>query len=137
MNYLFLVYGDEQSWDALSSAEREAFTGACLANHTALRESGHLLSAAELQASDTVIMVRLQQGELLLGGETGVKPGLHLNGFFVIRARDLNEAIRLATLMPQAQAGAIEVRPILETVWSTDKPAGQDVSSDSSPGSYR
>jgi hypothetical protein len=112
MNYLFLAYADEQQWAALSPAERDAYADACLANNEALRESGHLLAGAALQAGSTV---RVQNGTMLLTEGPFVETKTQINGFFVIQARDLNEAIRLASHMPQAQAGAIEVWPMLES----------------------
>ena len=78
-----------------------------------LKELGVELPLAAAPAANYVPFA--QTGSLLLTEGPFVESKAQLNGFFVIQARDLNEAIRLASLMPQAQAGVIEVRPIVES----------------------
>ena len=110
MQYLFLIYADGQQPQAISESGNEAYDRACLANDQALRERGYLLFAVRLQNDGFATTVRVQNGELSLTGGpfSGTEPPLV--GIFFVNARDLNEAIRLASKMPQAQYGAIEVR---------------------------
>lgn len=110
MKYLFLAYQDEEQWDAMSAGERDTLENACLANEQELRQRGHLLAVESLQSSRTAITVRLVHGQVLL---TDGPPAGIIRLFF-IQARDLNEAIRLASQMPQARRGPIEVRPVVE-----------------------
>ena len=111
MRYLFLAYEDEHYLNALSTVERDAFESACRANDEALRRSGYLIAVEDLQSSATAATVRVQNGEVSLssGPYAGTKE--RLMQLFFIRAGDLNEAIRVASNMPQARGGPIEVRP--------------------------
>jgi hypothetical protein len=114
MRYLFLAYGDEKQLDAMSTSERDALANACLANDEALRKSGHLLAVQGLQSSRTAATVRVQNGKVSITDGPFAETKEQLVGIFTINARDLNEAIRVASKMPQARGGPIEVRPILE-----------------------
>lgn len=114
MKYVFLVYQDEQG-DGLSPYERDLFETVCQASEQELRQSGHLLSVEGLQASDTAIMVQLVNGEVSLRDGPFTETRRELIQLFFIDARDLNEAIRLASKMPQARRGPIEVRPVLKS----------------------
>jgi hypothetical protein len=113
MKYLFLAYGDERRWDTMSESEREALANACLANDEALRNSGHLLAVEGLHSSRTATTVRVHNGKLSVTDGPFAETKEQLIGIFTINARDLNEAIQVASKMPQACAGPIEVRPIL------------------------
>ena len=112
MQYLCLAYGDEQQLESMSNSERNALANACLANDEALRRSGHLLTVAGLQGSRSGITVRVRNGKLSVTDGPCAVMKEQLIGIFTINARDLNEAIQLATTMPQARIGPIEVRPI-------------------------
>lgn len=113
MNYLFLAFEDGGQGNALSPAERTTLREACRASNQALRESGHLLVAGQLQGNDAV-MVRLQDGEVSLAEGPAAHRGGCLTGLFLIHARDLNDAIHVAATMPQARSGPIEVMPLAE-----------------------
>ena len=113
MKYLFLAYGDEQQLDAMSPSERDALGNECLANDEMLRKSGHLLTVEGLQ-SRTATTVRVQNGKVFITDGPFIETKEQILGIFLINARDLNEAIRVASKMPQARGGPIEVRPILE-----------------------
>lgn len=114
MRYVLLAYGDERLLEAMSAGERDALMSACLANEEALRQNGHLLSAAGLQPSASAATVRLHEGKLAVFVGPCVAAGEQLTAVLVISARDLNEAIQVAAGMPQARAGPIEVRPLLD-----------------------
>jgi hypothetical protein len=114
MRYVFLAYGDEKQLDAMSAGERDALANECVANDEVLWESGHLLAVQGLQSSRTATTVRVHNGKLSIANGPCAETKEHLIGIFTIEARDLNEAIRLASKMPQARGGPIEVRPILE-----------------------
>ena len=114
MKYIFLAYQDENQWDAMSTRERNALENACQANEQDLWQRGYLLAVEDLQSSSTAITVRIVNGETsLTDGPCAETPGQLIRLFF-IQARDLNEAIRVASQMPQARGGPIEVRPIIE-----------------------
>ena len=113
MKYLLLAYEDVQQSGAMTTNERAALGEACLANDEALRKSGHLLAAERLQSSSTATTVRVQNGKLSLADGPLAETKEPLIGLFLINARDLNEAIQVASKMPQARSGPIEVRPVM------------------------
>lgn len=112
MKYVFLVYTDEGWSGSLSAAERDAFESACLANDAALRESGYLLAIYSLHGNHSSITVQAHNGAVILGDGSFAQTRKQLIGLFFIHARDLNEAIHVASRMPQAYCGPIEVRAV-------------------------
>lgn len=112
MQYLVLAYGDEQRLAAMPAAERDALALAGRASDEALRASGYLLAAYDLRGS-CAATVRLQGGRLALAPGP-VAQARELLAVFIIRARDLNEAVLVAGRMPYARAGPVEVRPLPE-----------------------
>jgi hypothetical protein len=114
MTYLLLGCRDKQRWAALSPSERNALEHACRTQDEVLRQRGHLLAGQDLQQSDSAIRVQLLDGALTLTDGPLVEAGEPIVAIFLIRARDLNEAIRIAAQMPQAQAGALVVQPMRE-----------------------
>jgi len=110
MYYLFLVYSD----DPPPFSDRVAYEEACRANDAALRERGYLLAGASLQSGSPSLILRVEGEELSLadGFPTGAGDGFET--VYVINARDLNEAIRLAAGMPQARRGRIEITSLSE-----------------------
>jgi hypothetical protein len=121
MKYLFLAYADERHWSTLPVSERAAIETACRVNDQALRESGYLLAAPGLYGSSTATTVRFQNGRVSLTDGPFAETREQLIGLFFINARDLNEAILVASKMPQARRGPIEVRPVM----AADKPSTQ------------
>ena len=114
MKYLFLAYRDEKQWAALAASERDTLEAACQATEQALRQSGHLFAVEDIQNSDADITVRVVHGLMTLSDGPLAETRGELSQLFFINARDLNEAIRLASTMPQARRGPIEVRPVVE-----------------------
>ncbi len=113
MKYLFLAYGDEKRLETLSTSERDAFENACRVNDEVLRQSGHLLAVESLQSSRTSTTVRVRNGKVSVIDGPFVETNEQLMELFFINARDLNEAIHVASQMPQARGGPIEVRPMM------------------------
>ena len=112
MKYLFLAFGDEKRLEALSANERDAFENACLVNNDMLRQSGHLLATEDFQSNHTATTVRVSNGQVSVTDGPFVETNEQLIGLFFVNARDLNEALHVASTMPQARGGPIEVRPI-------------------------
>ncbi|MEO5660867.1 MAG: YciI family protein [Polaromonas sp.] len=105
MNYLCLVYLARDQLHACPDSE-------CFAYGQALRESGHCVAAQALQPTDTATTVRLRNGQLSLTDGPFAETKEQLAGFYLIEARDLNEAIHWASKIPPARFGSIEVRPV-------------------------
>lgn len=114
MRYLCLAYRDERLFGALSAAKRAAFDELCRAHDEALRAGGALLLRATLGAA---LHFRPQRGEPLLADGPFAAGSAQVGGFFVIEARDLNDALRLAARHPAARLNehlgwGLELRPI-------------------------
>ena len=105
MKYLCLVYLEEQKLRAVHDRE-------CAAFGEELRKQGHWLAAEALQPVDTATTVRVRNGRLSVTDGPFAETKEHLAGFYLIDARDLNEAIQLAAKIPPAREGSIEVRPV-------------------------
>ena len=110
MNYLFLAYADTSQFESATSGEREAYA-AFQASESTLRQGGYLVAGACLPGSDTPLRLRVRDGRLSLRIRPSPANG-QLVALFLITARDLNEAIRVAANLPQAQKGVIEVRSV-------------------------
>ena len=105
MNYLCLVYLDETRLDELTDED-------CVAYDTAIRQSGHCLASEALESVQTATTVRVRNGKLSITDGPFAETKEQLAGFYMIEARDLNEAIQIAANIPPARVGSIEVRPI-------------------------
>jgi hypothetical protein len=103
MKYLCLVYIDEKKLD------REA-----LACDEELRKSGHYLASDALQSVETATTIRARNGKTITTDGPFAETKEQLGGFVLIEASDLNDAIRVASKIPPARLGCVEVRPIKE-----------------------
>ena len=105
MKYLCLVYGDEH--DLHTVPDRE-----CLAYDEALRQGGRCLASEALESARTAATVRMRNGKASVTDGPFAESKEQLAGFYLIEARDLNEAIQVASRIPPARVGSVEVRPI-------------------------
>jgi len=114
MKYICLIYDDEKKLDAMSKAENEAFLGEYFAFTDAIRKSGHYLAGEALQPVQAATTVRLRNGRVSTTDGPFAETKEQLGGFYLIEARDLNDAIQVASRIPSARIGSIEIRPIME-----------------------
>ncbi|MDN3556821.1 YciI family protein [Halomonas maura] len=114
MQYVALVYYQEQLINAMSEAEWHALNQECLAGVERLTDAGHFVTGQALQPVDSATSVRLRDGELLVSDGPFAETKEQLAGFYLLEAHDLNEALRLAGRIPPARFGTIEVRPVRE-----------------------
>jgi hypothetical protein len=114
MKYICLVYHEEKKLDALSQKELDALVGECGAWVEELAKGGHHVFSAGLQCIRTATTVRNRNGQLAITDGPFAETKEFLGGFTIINARDLNEAIQLASQLPAGRLGTIEVRPVLE-----------------------
>ena len=112
MKYLCLAYEEENKLNALSMSEWDALRGETLAYLEELRTNGYVISAEALQSARTATTVRVRGGKVAITDGPFAETKETLGGFFLINARDLNEAIQIASKWPSARLGSIEVRPI-------------------------
>lgn len=111
MKYACLIYFAEKDLATLTDAEVGAMTDQCLDREDELRESGHLLAVEALAPVQTATTVRVRDGSTAMTDGPFAETREQLGGFFLIEARDLNEALQVAEKLPQARLGSIEVRP--------------------------
>ncbi len=114
MKYLCLIFIDEKQYDALPPSEQDACVSEHFAYDEELRENGHLIATEALQSVKTASTIRVWNGKLSVTDGPFAETKEQLGGFYLIEAYDFNEAIRVASRIPSARLGCIEVRPILE-----------------------
>jgi hypothetical protein len=112
MMYLCLVYHDEQKLNALSASEYDALVAETLAYDEEMRQSGHYIASNALEFVATAASIRIRNGKAFISEGPFVETKEQLGGYILIDARDLNEAIRVASKIPPARMGGIEVRPV-------------------------
>ena len=114
MKYLCLVYHDEKQIAALPESEYAAIVNDVLDYREELRQSGHYIASNALENVNAATTIRVRSGKVSITDGPFAETREQLGGFYLIEARDLNDAIRVASKMPPARLGAIEVRPIKE-----------------------
>jgi hypothetical protein len=105
MKYLCLVYLDESRLAELPDED-------CVAYDEAIRKSRHCLASEALESVRTSSTVRVRNGKTTVTDGPFAETKEQLAGFYMIEARDLNEAIQLASKIPPARVGCVEVRPV-------------------------
>lgn len=105
MKYLCLVYLDREHWSACPDDE-------CARYAQRLSDARHLLAAEPLHPVETATTVRVRDGQMRLYDGPFAETKELLAGFYLVDAKDLNEALRIASGIPPAKHGSIEVRPV-------------------------
>lgn len=114
MKYLCMVFFDEKKLNAMSPSELQALDDESLAYDESIKKRGHLLAAQALESVEAATTVRLRNGKLSVTDGPFAETNEQIGGFILIEAKDLNEAIQLASRIPVIRLGGIEVRPIKE-----------------------
>jgi len=111
MRYMLLIYGDEL---ALSEAEREqCYRDSAQLAHE-LNAAGQFLATAPLHPTAMATSVQVRQGKRLVTDGPFAETREQLGGYFLIDAKDLDEALAIAERIPMARRGTVEVRPVIE-----------------------
>ncbi|MGL4574000.1 MAG: YciI family protein [Burkholderiaceae bacterium] len=105
MKYLCLVYLDQENWNACPDPT-------CFAYVQTLQQSGHLVAGDPLHPVHTATTVRMRNGQVSVTDGPFAETKEALAGYYLIDAKDLNEAIQIAAKIPPAKYGSIEVRPV-------------------------
>jgi len=116
MKFVCLVYIDSVAIGALSEAEGRQLADDSIAFDWGLRDSGKLILAQPLEAPQAAVTVRQRAGKFSSTDGPFVEAKEHLGGFFLIEAKDIDEAIALAKTSPIMRVASVEVRPALEQV---------------------
>jgi hypothetical protein len=114
MKYLCMVIVDEKKLNAMSESESQALDDESLAFDDTLRKRGHLLAAQALESVHAATTVRVRSGKVSVTDGPFAETNEQIGGFILIEAKDLNEAIQLASKIPAIRLGGVEVRPIKE-----------------------
>ena len=114
MKYLCLIYENEQAWAAMPQPEADAMMGEYFAFTDGYTKSGHVLGSNALQPTQTATTVRVRNGKISTTDGPFAETREQLGGYYLVEAKDLNEAIQVAAKIPGARTGSIEVRPIME-----------------------
>ena len=114
MKFLFMIYHDERVLEDLPKAEMQALVDSALDYDEEIRRSGHYIVSNALQPARTARTLRVREGKVLVTDGPFAETREQLGGFFLVEARDLDEACEVASRFPPARRGIIEVRPVQE-----------------------
>ena len=112
MNYLCLIYDDETRWNRMTEAESGKEYGEYGTFTASVKSSGHYVGGNPLQPTNTATTVRVRNGTVSTTDGPFAETKEQLGGYYLIEARDLNDAIQVAARIPAARNGSVEVRPI-------------------------
>ncbi|MGH7206447.1 MAG: YciI family protein [Nitrospiraceae bacterium] len=114
MKYLLFCCHEEKSLDTMSKSEIDALMDETSTYCEALHKSGHLIAAEPLEPVQMAMTVRVRNGKVSVTDGPFAETKEQIGGFFLINARDFNEAIQVASRFPSARFGSMEVRPVTE-----------------------
>ena len=114
MRYLCLIYEDESSYGKMPKEQADALFSEYYSYTEGIKSSGHYLGGNALQPTQTATTLRVRNGKISTTDGPFAETKEQLGGYYLIDAKDLNDAIQVASRIPSARFGAIEVRPIME-----------------------
>ena len=114
MKYMLLICRDEPVWDKMSASERQEIYGKIVEISDELTARGQYLGGSPLFPSSSATSVRVRDGKRLVTDGPFAETREHLGGYFLIEAPDLDGAINVASRIPGARKGTVEIRPVLE-----------------------
>jgi hypothetical protein len=114
MKYLCLIFYDEKVRNALSDDDSQALIDESRSVSEDMRRSGHLLTAFPLEEVSSASSVRIRNAKVAVTDGPFAETREQIGGFVLLEARDLNQAIQLASRIPPARLGGVEVRPVME-----------------------
>ena len=115
MQYMCLIYGDENGAATLSEDDRNAMFAAYGEFTESIKSSGHMVGGDALHPASTATTVRVRDGETLVTDGPFAETKEQLGGYYLVDAKDMDEALKIAERIPSARYGSIEVRPVV--VW--------------------
>lgn len=111
MKYMLLIYSDEKAW---TEPERErCFADSTVLTHE-LHRDGQFIAASPLQPVVTATSVKIREGKRLVTDGPFAETHEQLGGYFLIEASDLDAAIEIASRIPAARKGTVEIRPVVD-----------------------
>ena len=113
MKYLCLIYDEEKKMAGMTKSETDAFMGEYGAFTESVKASGNYIGGNPLQPVHTGTTIRIRNGKMSTTDGPFAETKEQLGGYYLIDAKDLNEAIQIGSRIPSAKTGSIEVRPIM------------------------
>jgi len=113
MQYMCLIYDDEQVWQGMPDEERNGVMSQYTSFTESIRQSGNMVAGDALQPTSTATTVRIRGGETLVTDGPFAETKEQLGGYYLIDAKDMDEALAIAARIPSARYGSIEVRPVM------------------------
>jgi len=114
MRYLCLIYENEKSWETIPAAESEAIMNEYFQFTDDIRKNGKYIAGEALQPTASSTTVRVRNGKVSTTDGPFAETKEQLGGFYLIEATDLNDAIQVASRIPSARLGSIEIRPVVD-----------------------
>ena len=121
MKFMFTIYHDEKALDAMPEKEMQALVDGAIEYAEEIRRSGHYIASNALQRTGTARTIRARGGKVSTTAGPFAETKEQLGGFFVIEAKDMDEACAIAARFPPGRVGVIEVRPVRELTHSRDR----------------
>lgn len=116
MKYLCLAFEAEETFKTMPATEWETLRDETISYVESLQKSGHLILTNALQSARTAMTVKVRNGKSVITDGPFAETREQLGGFFLIDAKDMDEALSIAAKWPGARCGTIEVRPIEEAL---------------------
>ena len=114
MKYVCLIYDEQGKWERMPKSEADAMMGEYVAFTESIRKSGNYVAGEALQPVQTATTLRSRNGRLSSTDGPFAETKEQLGGFYLIDAKDLDEAIQIASRIPSVKIGSIEVRPVVD-----------------------
>jgi hypothetical protein len=113
MQYLLLIYDQEKLWEAMPRDQARAMNAEYMTFTEDIKASGHYRAGDALQPVHTATTVRVRDGKITTTDGPFAETREQLGGYYIVEAKDLDEATKIAARIPSARHGSIEVRPIV------------------------
>ena len=113
MQYMLLIYDAEKTWEDMPEAEKNRLFGEYMQFTNDIKASGHFIAGDALQPVRTATSVRVRGGKTSTTDGPFAETREQLGGYYLINAKDLDEATKIAARIPSAAIGTIEIRPVM------------------------
>jgi len=114
MKFMLIVHHDEEAFDKIEKEKRQELLTESIELTHQLHVAGQYVHASPLQPAGTAVMVRVREGKPLVTDGPFIETREQIAGYFLVNAKDLDEAVRIALRVPGARIGTVEVRPVIE-----------------------
>jgi hypothetical protein len=116
MKYMLLICDDEKAWGKYTEAEQKQMMSEYGQLSAQLKANGQYLAGSQLKPAASATSVRIRGGKRLLTDGPFAETREQLGGYYLVEAKNLDEAIEIAAKIPAARTGTIEVRPLVESM---------------------